>query len=180
MLFFRSFICFRLNGKINSKTVSEFEEILSNCLKTKQNILPIVINSTGGCAYSLVSLYEKIKKSKIKVATIVEHKALSAAAFLLSCGNQGYRYMAKEAVVMIHDAHSADLKPDLKEIERINSVLYNILENNSNKKNNFFKNIMQDNKCSDLYLNAEQCLKYKIIDFIGIPIIKSIIEKEYS
>jgi ATP-dependent protease ClpP protease subunit len=162
---------FRLHGKINKKVVSEFEEILLNCSKTKQNILPIVINSTGGCAYSLISLYESIKKSKIKIATIVESKALSAGAFLLSYGNKGYRYMAKDATFMIHDVHTADSKPDLKEIERLNKVLYKTLEDKS------FKDIMQNNNCSDLYLSAEQCLEYKIIDFIGIPTLKIILDQ---
>jgi ATP-dependent Clp protease protease subunit len=189
MLFFRNFIknikskqeglrsqienrrifYFKLHGKINSKVVDEFEKILLNCYQAKQEILPLIINSTGGSPYFLISLYENIKKSKIKIATIVESKALSAGAFLLSCGNEGHRYMAKEAVFMIHDVWTTDAKPNLREIERLNNVVYGILENNSIKKNNFFRKMTKN---SDLYLNAEQCLEYKIIDFIGVPTLK--------
>lgn len=177
---------FRICGTINSEVVNEFEKTLFNCSKSKQNILPMIIDSPGGCPYSLISLYENIKKSKIKVATIVESKALSCAAILLSCGSKGNRYMAKDAVIMIHDVRTTyngktdDAKADAKETERLNDLLYKILENNSNKKDNYFKNIMQKNRYSDLYLTADQCLKYKIIDFIGVPTLSVKIKYDLS
>jgi hypothetical protein len=58
----------RIQDNINTDTVAEFEKVLINCYKIKQKILPVVIDSHGGCPYSLISLYEIIKKSKIKIS----------------------------------------------------------------------------------------------------------------
>lgn len=176
----------RIQGSINTETISEFEKVLFNCSKIDQPILPLIIDSPGGCPYSLISLYENIKKSKIKIATIVESKALSCAAILLSCGSKGYRYMSKNATIMIHDVKTTyngkteDAKADSKETERLNDLMYKILEDNCKKKNNYFKKIMQENRYSDLYLNSNECLDYGIIDAIGVPKLKVKIKYKLS
>lgn len=164
---------FRLHGKINYKVVDEFKNLITICQTTNQNILPIVINSTGGSPYSLINLYKNIQKSKIKIATIVESKALSAGAFLLCFGTKGQRYMDKDAIFMLHNVRTFDNKPDLKEIKRLNLLLCKLLEKKTTLGSEQIKKIMINyNKSPDFYLNAEQCLKYKIIDFIGIPTLK--------
>lgn len=172
-------IYLRIQGNINSETVACFEKTLSNCSKLKQKILPLLIDSNGGCAYSLISLYENIKKSKIKIATIVESKALSCAAILLSCGHKGYRYMSPNATVMFHDVKTTyngkteDVKADAEETDRLNQLMYKILENNCLKKDNYFRKIMQNNGFSDLYLSSDKCLEYNIVDHIGVPVFKA-------
>lgn len=168
----------RIQDKIDSNIVNEFEKALFNCYKSKQNILPVIIDSHGGCPYALIALYENIKKSKVKIATIVEGKALSCAAILLSCGNLGYRYMSKNATIMIHDVRTTyngktdDAKADAKETERLNNILYKILEKNCKKEEGYFFDIMKKRRYSDLYLNSKKCLSYGIIDKIGIPELK--------
>lgn len=168
----------RIQNNINSETVASFEKSVMLCGKIKQKILPVLIDSNGGCAYALISLYENIKNSKIKIATIVESKALSCAAILLSCGHKGYRYMAPDATVMFHDVKTTysgktdDVKADAKETERLNRLMYKILDNNCCKSKNFFREIMKNNRFSDLYLNSSDCLEYNIVDHIGIPTFK--------
>jgi ATP-dependent Clp protease protease subunit len=165
----------RIQNNINSDTVAFFEKTLLQCCKVKQKILPVIIDSNGGCAYALVALSEMMKNSKINIATIVESRALSCAAILLSCGHQGFRYMAKNATVMVHDIKTTyngkteDVKADAQETDRLNQLMYKVLGDNCKKDNDFFKKIMQKNNCADLYLSADDCLKFGMIDFIGVP-----------
>lgn len=75
--------------------------------------------------------------------------------------------MNKDAIIMIHNVRTFDSNPNTKEIQRLNNSLYDMLENNCDTK--IFSKIMYNNKHADLYLNAQMCLRYKIIDFIGMP-----------
>lgn len=169
----------RIQNNINLDTVAEFEKVLISCYKIKQKILPVVIDSHGGCPYSLISLYEIIKKSKIKISTIVESRALSCAGVLFSCGHKGLRYMSQNSTIMIHDVKTTysgkteDAKADAKETERLNKLLYKILEENSNKNHGYFQKIMHKNGYADLYLTPQECLEFGIVDHIGIPTLRA-------
>ena len=71
-----------------------------------------------------MSMIAAIKASNIPVATIVQGKAMSCGAILASFGEEGLRFMDKDATMMIHDVSSyafgkiEDLKANAREAER--------------------------------------------------------------
>ena len=73
---------------------------------TGQKVIPVVIDSYGGQVYSLMSMIAAIESAELPVATIVEGKAMSCGAVLLSFGEQGMRFADPHATVMIHDVSS--------------------------------------------------------------------------
>lgn len=172
--------------KITEESVRSLEQAISECHSVRQTILPIIIDSNGGCAYCLLAMFEMIKNSKIKIATIVESKAMSCGAVLFSCGHPGYRYIGRNAVLMIHDIRTThngkvdDIKSDAAEADRLNNLLYQIMSNNCNKEKDFFKKIIHENSHADLYLDANKCVEINVADKVGIPTLKAKIDVNYQ
>ena len=105
-------IVVRVN-KFNEDAAKKFTQDMASAHNSGQNIIPIVIDSYGGQVYSLMSMISDIKSSDLPVATIVEGKAMSCGAVLFTFGENGHRYMAPDATVMIHDVSSGGTMPQL-------------------------------------------------------------------
>jgi ATP-dependent Clp protease protease subunit len=137
------------------------------------SIIPIVIDSYGGEAYSLMGMVSIIKNSAIPIVTIMETKAMSCGAVLFSCGHE--RYMSKYSTILIHDVSSnikgkvGDLKVDAQEAERLDNIVYELLDENTGQPKGFYKNLVHDNGHADWYLTAKDCLKYNLATKISIP-----------
>jgi ATP-dependent Clp protease, protease subunit len=133
-----------LSGDITEESAKKFREDFSQAenaaRRSKQEIIPIVIDSYGGSVYALLSMVDTIKNCPFTVATVVEGKAMSAGAILFSCGAEGHRYMAPNATIMIHDVSSftwgkqAELKAASAEAERLNKLIYGIMAENCGHK----------------------------------------------
>ena len=120
-------VIIRVN-KFDEKAAQDFNNKMAAAQSTGQKVVPVIIDSYGGQVYSLMSMISAIKSSEIPVATIVEGKAMSCGAVLLSFGEQGMRFADPDATVMIHDVSSGgygkieELKADVKEAERLDDV----------------------------------------------------------
>ena len=95
-------IIIRVN-KFDEDSAKEFSAKMALAHNTGQKVIPIVIDSYGGQVYSLMSMISNIRMSEVPVATIIEGKAMSCGAILFSFGEDGMRYMDKDATLMIHD-----------------------------------------------------------------------------
>ena len=117
-------------SKFDEDGYEEFSKQMNEAHNTGQTIIPIVIDSYGGEAYSLMGMISIIKNSKLPVATIVESKAMSCGAILFTFGDEGHRYMSPTATLMIHDVASVafgkieEIKADAKEGDRLNTLVY--------------------------------------------------------
>ena len=98
-------IIIRVN-KFDEESAKEFAGQMALAHNTGQKVIPIIIDSYGGQVYSLMSMISTIRNSELPVATIVEGKAMSCGVILFSCGTPGYRFVTKEATLMIHDVSS--------------------------------------------------------------------------
>ena len=96
-------------NKFDEDSAKEFRTKVAMAHNTGQKIIPVIIDSYGGQVYSLMSMISTIKNSELPIATIVEGKAMSCGAILLSFGTEGYRFVDKDATVMIHDVSSGQL-----------------------------------------------------------------------
>ena len=121
---------------------------------TGQKIVPVVIDSYGGEVYSLMAMIAAIEDAELPVATIVEGKAMSCGAILFSFGEEGLRFMDRNATLMIHDVSSMEwgkveeLKASAKEADRLNDKVYTMMARNCGKKDDYFLKIV-DKKSLD-------------------------------
>jgi len=165
-------------NEFTEESASEFSTLVSAAQNTGQKIIPVVIDSFGGQAYSLLSMIATIKSSTIPVATIVKGKAMSCGALLASFGEDGLRFMDKDSVLMIHDVSSMafgkveELKADARESERLNKKLYTMMARNCGKPDDYFLNLIHDKGHADWFLEAEEAKEHNIVQQLRIPQLK--------
>ena len=128
----------------------------------------IYINSPGGVITAGMAIYDTMNYIKPDVCTICVGMAASMAAFLLSSGTKGKRYVLPNAEVMIHQplggtkGQAEDIKIAADHIVKIRERLNRILAKNTGQT---LKKIAQDTD-RDNYLDAEQAVAYGLADKI--------------
>ena len=161
--------------KFNEEGTDKFSEDLSKAHETGQPLIPIVVDSYGGQVYSLLGMISEIQNCHLPVATIVESKAMSAGAILFGLGNDGLRYMAPHATIMVHEVSSfqygkvEDLKADVDETDRLNSYIFELLSKNCGKPKNYFLDIIHEKGHADWYLDAKEAKKHTLCNHIRLP-----------
>jgi len=162
-------------NKFTEDSASKFAEDMDLARNSGQPVIPIVIDSYGGQVYSLMSMIAEIKNTEQRIATIVESKAMSCGAVLCTFGSEGYRFMAPDATVMIHDVSSGgrgkveEVKANAAESERLDQLIFSMMAKNCGKRADFFKKIVHKKGHADWFLDAEECLKYNIANHIRVP-----------
>lgn len=157
------------------EAVEKFSDSMSQAHGTGQKIIPVVVDSYGGECFGLQSMISIIKTSKIKVATIVEGKAMSCGAYLFSYGAQGYRFMAPDAVVMIHEASgwtfgkTSEIKSFSDFLTKYETQANEALAANCGKDPSYFTKLIHDNNHADLWMDAKECLKHGLANHIRVP-----------
>lgn len=128
--------------------------------------IKLYINSPGGSVYDALAIYDTMQYVKCDIQTVGIGVQASAAAFLLSSGTKGKRFLLPHATVMIHQPSSgtrgrvSDMEIDLKEGLRLKKLLNEIMARNSGQK---IKKIEEDVE-RDFWMSAEEAQKYGIVD----------------
>ena len=165
-------------NKFDEESANEFATLMSAAQNTGQSVVPVVIDSYGGEAYSLLSMIATLKSSKIPVATIIKGKAMSCGALFASFGEEGLRFMDKDAVLMIHDVSTMafgkveELKADAREAERLNKKLYTMMARNCGKSDNYFLDLIHDKGHADWFLEADEAKEHNIVQHLRVPSLK--------
>ncbi|HEX4774134.1 MAG TPA: ATP-dependent Clp protease proteolytic subunit [Candidatus Saccharimonadales bacterium] len=126
------------------------------------------INSPGGSVYDALAIYDTMQYVTNDIQTVGIGVQASAAAFLLSSGSKGKRFMLPNATVMIHQPSSGtrgkvtDQEIDLRESLRIKKLLEAIMAKNTGQKPEKIHEDMERDK----WLNSEEAKKYGLIDSI--------------
>ncbi len=171
-------------NKFTEDSAKTFRDDFQKAEVTGQKIIPIIIDSYGGEIYSLLSMIDVIKASKLPVATIVTGKAMSCGSILFSCGVEGYRFIGTNATVMIHEVSNCtygklkEIQVDVKEAERLNTLIFKILANNIGKEDDYFSKIIHDKNHADWYLDAKECQVLNLANHIRLPSFKVEITSE--
>lgn len=124
------------------------------------------INSPGGSVYDALAIYDTMQYVMPDIQTVGIGVQASAAAFLLSSGAKGKRFLLPHSTVMIHQPSSGtrgkvtDQEIDLKESIRIKKLLEDIMAKNTNQT---AKRIHEDME-RDYWLDAKEAVKYGIAD----------------
>lgn len=128
----------------------------------------LYINSPGGSVYDALAIYDTMQFVKSDVQTVGIGIQASAAAFLLSSGTKGKRFMLPNSSVMIHQPSSGtrgkvtDQEIDLRESLRVKKLLEEIMAKNTGQKAATIHADMERDK----WMTADEALKYGIVDEI--------------
>ncbi len=128
----------------------------------------LYINSPGGSVYDALAIYDTMQHVKADVQTVGIGVQASAAAFLLSSGAKGKRFILPHGTVMIHQPSSGtrgkvtDQEIDLRESLRIKKLLEQIMAKNTGQKPERIHEDMERDK----WLNADEAKKYGIVDAV--------------
>lgn len=128
----------------------------------------LYINSPGGSVYDALAIYDTMNFVKADVQTVGIGVQASAAAFLLSSGAKGKRFLLPNSTVMIHQPSSGtrgkvtDQEIDLRESLRIKGLLEDIMVKNTGQK----KSQIHEDMERDRWMTAAEAKKYGIVDEI--------------
>lgn len=128
----------------------------------------LYINSPGGSVYDALAIYDTMQYVKSDVQTVGIGVQASAAAFLLSSGAKGKRYILPHATVMIHQPSSGtrgkvtDQEIDLRESLRVKRLLEEIMAKNTGQK--LAK--IHDDMERDRWMTAAEAKAYGIADAV--------------
>jgi len=128
----------------------------------------LYINSPGGSVYDALAIYDTMQYITNDVQTVGIGVQASAAAFLLSSGTKGKRFLLPNSTVMIHQPSSGtrgkvtDQEIDLKESLRVKHLLEGIMAKNTGQK---VEKIHEDME-RDRWMTATEATKYGIVDKI--------------
>lgn len=126
------------------------------------------INSPGGHVYDALAIYDTMQFVTNDIQTIGIGMQASAAAFLLSCGTKGKRFLLPNSTVMIHQPSSGtrgkvtDQEIDLKESIRVKRLLEEIMAKNSGQK---LERLHEDME-RDRWMTAKEAKEYGLVDEI--------------
>ena len=157
-----------ISGEINDSLANTVIAELLYLDSINHEDISIYINSPGGVISSGMAIYDTMKFIKSDISTICMGMAASMAAFLLSSGTIGKRYILPNADVMIHqplggaEGQATDIKIACDRILNLKNRLNTILAKNTGKK----LNVIEKDTERDNYLCADDALAYGIVDKI--------------
>ena len=158
------FISGEINDNLTNRVIAELLYLDS----TGNEDINIYINSPGGSVSAGMAIYDTMNFVKSDVSTTCLGIAASMAAFLLSSGKKGKRYILPNADVMIHQplggaqGQATDIKIASDRIIDLRKRLNRILSKNTSQS---LKKIEKDTE-RDNYLSAKEALEYGLVDKI--------------
>lgn len=157
-----------LSGEINDNLANIIISELLYLDSLNHDDISLYINSPGGSITSGMAIMDTMNYIKSNVSTICLGMAASMAAFLLSCGEKGKRYILPNAEVMIHqplggvEGQATEIKIVAERILKLREKLNTILANNTNQD---LETITKDTE-RDYFLNSKEAINYGIVDKI--------------
>lgn len=157
-----------LSGEIDDNLANVIVSELLYLDSLNHNDISLYINSPGGSITAGMAIMDTMNYIKSDVSTICLGLAASMAAFLLSCGKKGKRYILPNAEVMIHqplggvNGQATEIKIVAERILNLKDKLNRLLSENTGQD---LKKIEQDTE-RDHFLTSKETLDYGIVDKI--------------
>lgn len=124
------------------------------------------IDSPGGSVKSGLSMVDVMEYIKSDIRTVNTGMAASMGSVLLGAGTKGKRSSLRHSTTMLHQSSGSaggniqDAQIEWTEWQKVNKELFNLLGQYCGKKP---EQVMKD-ATRDFWLNAEEAVKYGIID----------------
>ena len=157
-----------LSGEIDDNLSNSIVAQLLYLDSLNNDPISLYINSPGGSITAGMAIYDTMNFIESKVSTICIGMAASMAAFLLSSGEKGMRYILPNGEVMIHQplggaqGQATEIKIAAERILKLKEKLNRILSENTNQD---LKKIQNDTE-RDYFLSSNEALDYGLVDKI--------------
>lgn len=157
-----------INGEIDNNLANSVVAQLLYLDALNNEDISIYINSPGGSVTDGMAIYDTMNFINSDVSTIGMGICASMAAFLLSSGKKGKRYVLPNSEVMIHQplggaqGQATEIKIAAEHILKTKDKLNKILSNNTGKS----LEILEKDTDRDNFMDATTALEYGIIDEI--------------
>ena len=155
-----------LNGEItdNSSNIVVAQLLYLDSLNNDD--ISLYINSPGGSITAGMAIFDTMNFIKSDISTICVGMAASMAAFLLSSGEKGKRYILPNAEVMIHQplggaqGQATEIKIAAERILKLKKKLNKILSDNTGKDIDTIDNDTE----RDYFIDSDEAPNYGIVD----------------
>lgn len=155
-----------LSGEITDNSANTIVAELLYLDSINHNDISIYINSPGGSVTAGMAIYDTMNFVKSDISTICIGMAASMAAFLLSSGEAGKRFVLPNSEVMIHqplggvEGQATEIKIAAERILKMREKLNSLLSKNTGKD---LKTIEKDTE-RDYFLEAKEAVEYGLVD----------------
>ena len=162
-----------LNVEINEESIESVIKwiLYENFESSKEKLLTIYINSTGGDLYQSFALIDVMRNSKHPIRIVGLGAVMSAAFLIFVSGSKGYRFASRHTSFMCHqfsesmDNKYHDLKASMKESDSCNKRMVQILRDSTGLSVTKIKSKLLP--ASDVYLTAEEMVELGIADHLA-------------
>ena len=157
-----------INGEIDNNLANSVVAQLLYLDSLNNEDISIYINSPGGSVTDGMAIYDTMNFITSDVSTIGMGICASMAAFLLSSGKKGKRYVLPNSEVMIHQplggaqGQATEIKIAAEHILKTKDKLNKILSNNTGKS----LDIIEKDTDRDNFMDSSEALDYGIVDEI--------------
>lgn len=157
-----------LAGPVNDRMSTVVQAQLMFLDTLDKNDITLHVDTPGGSVKSGLSIVDVMNYVSSDIVTINTGMAASMGSILLGAGTKGKRHSLRFSRVMLHQVSTGaegniqDIRRSIAEGEKYNDLLFGLLGEYTNKDP---KEVMKDAE-RDLWLSAEEALKYGIIDNI--------------
>lgn len=158
-----------LAGPIGERTASTIVQQLLylQSIRRDQDV-NLYINSPGGLVDQTLAIYDTMRFVGSEIATYCIGQAASGAAVILMAGSPGKRFILPNAKVMMHQPYGGitgqaeDIRIQAEEVLRDKARLIGIISQCTGRT---VEQVAEETE-RDRYLDAEEALKYGIVDEI--------------
>ena len=157
-----------INGEIDNNLANSVVAQLLYLDSLNNEDISIYINSPGGSVTDGMAIYDTMNFINSDVSTIGIGICASMAAFLLSSGKKGKRYLLPNSEVMIHQplggaqGQATEIKIAAEHILKTKEKLNKILSKNTGKD----LDVIEKDTDRDNFMDASTALEYGIVDEI--------------
>ena len=161
-------------GEINNENIlyftTEFKKLEIKLLKDfieyddRTPVIYVHINSGGGDVFAGFAALDTLRSARVKVVTQIEGLCASAATFMFLGGAE--RRMGRHSQLLIHQMSTngfwgkyEELKDEMKSCTQIMKMLKKLYSENTDLPQSKLGQFMK----RDIYMTANECLKYNII-----------------
>lgn len=164
-----------LTGEIDGDTADAFSRAVLHFERraATQGVVPVRIQSAGGCVYSALAIVDAMEASALEFHTIAVGQCMSAAVMILCSGVT--RWVSPHATIMLHDVHIEglfgrlqDAEIETQEARRLNTLMWSMLATKANRSADFFTERVRGMR-SDHYVTPQEAVEIGLVDHIGIP-----------
>ena len=158
-------------GPVNDNMSTIVQAQLMFLSSTGAGDITMHIDSPGGSVKSGLSMVDVMEYIPCDIKTVNTGMAASMGSVLLGAGTKGKRSSLRHSTTMLHQSSGGfsgniqDAEVDWKEWQKINDELFVLLGSYCGKKPEQVK----EDATRDFWLNAEEAIKYGIIDEIIKP-----------